>query len=69
MIDDDTWRFLDRIPLGNAVAQFNDALRAWVVRRRRTEATREMDSLRAQLPEVSTDEVVRSVREDREHGH
>jgi len=69
MIDDDTWRFLDRVPVGERSRTVNDALRAWVVRRRRTDAAREMDSLRTQLPKVSTDEVVRWVREDREHGH
>jgi hypothetical protein len=29
----------------------------------------EMEALGTQLPKVSTDEVVRWIREDREHGH
>src|ERR1022692_2278892 len=47
----------------------NEALRAWVTRRRRRDAVREMEALRTQLPKVGTDEVARWVREDREHGH
>lgn len=69
MIDDDTWRFLDRVPAGERSRTINDALRAWVVHHRRTDAAREMDSLRTQLPKVSTDDVARWIREDREHGH
>jgi hypothetical protein len=30
---------------------------------------REMEALRAQMPKVSTKEVVRWIREDRERGH
>ncbi|MGH8259023.1 MAG: hypothetical protein ACREUG_04965 [Steroidobacteraceae bacterium] len=69
MIDDDTWGFLGRVPAGERSRAINDALRAWVARRRRKDAAREMDALRAQLPTVSTDEVVQWVREDRERGH
>lgn len=69
MIDDDTWGFLARVPAGERSRAINDALRAWVLRRRRKDTAREMDLLRAQLPKVSTDEVVRWIREDREHGH
>lgn len=69
MIDDDIWKFLGRVPAGERSRAVNDALRAWVTRRRRKDAVREMDSLRTQLPRVSTDEVARWIREDREHGH
>ena len=69
MIDDDTWGFLARVPAGERSRAINDALRSWVVRRRRSDAAREMDSLRTQLPKVSTDEVARWIREDRERGH
>lgn len=69
MIDDDTWRFLARVPAGERSRAINDALRAWVTRRRRQDAAREMDSLRAQLPKVSTAEVAQWIREDRERGH
>lgn len=69
MIDDDTWGFLGRVPAGERSRAINEALRAWVVRRRRSDAVREMDALRAQLPKVSTDEVVKWIRKDRDQGH
>lgn len=69
MIDDETWRLLSRVPAGERSRAINEALRAWMVRRRRRDAAREMDALRVQMPKVGTDEVVRWVREDREHGH
>jgi hypothetical protein len=69
MIDEDTWGFLSRVPAGERSRVINEALRAWVSRRRRKDAVREMDALRADLPKVSTDEVARWVREDREQGH
>ncbi len=69
MIDDDTWGVLGRIPAGERSRTINEALREWTARRRRRDAVREMDALRAQLPEVSTDEVARWVRDDRERGH
>jgi hypothetical protein len=69
MIDEDTWGFLARVPAGERSRAINDALRAWITRRRRKDAVREMDALRAELPKVSTDEVSRWVREDREREH
>lgn len=69
MIDDDTWRVLGRIPAGARSRAINEALRAWVERRRRRDAVRELDALRERLPVVSTAEVVRWIREDREQGH
>jgi hypothetical protein len=69
MIDEDTWGFLGRVPIGERSRAINEALRAWVARRRRKDAVREMDALRADLPKVSTDEVARWIREDREQGH
>lgn len=68
MIDDDTWGLLARVPIGERSRAINEALRAWIARRRRQDAIREMKALRAQLPKVSTDEVVRWIREDRERG-
>jgi hypothetical protein len=68
MIDDDTWGFLSRVPAGERSRAINEALRAWLTRRRRRDAVREMDALRAQLPRVSTDELTRWIREDRERG-
>ncbi len=69
MIDEDTWGFLGKVPAGERSRAVNEALRAWVTRRRRADAVREMDALRAQLPKVNTDEVARWIREDRGQGH
>ncbi len=69
MIDDDTWAFLSRVPAGERSRAINEALRGWLARRRRRDAVREMDTLRAQLQRVSTEEVVRWIREDRQQGH
>ena len=69
MIDDDTWDMLEQVPSGERSRTINDALRLWVTRRQRRDAVAQMEALRAQLPKVSTAEVVRWVREDREQGH
>ena len=69
MIDEDTWRVLARIPVGTRSRAINDALRAWVVRRRRSDAVHELDALRAQLPVTSAAEVAQWIRDDREQGH
>jgi hypothetical protein len=69
MIDDDTWSFLGKVPAGDRSRTINEALRAWVARRRRTGAAREMDELRARLPNVTTKEVALWIREDRDQGH
>ena len=65
MIDEDTWGFLGRIPAGERSRAINEALRSWATKRRRGDAAREMDALRAQLPKISTAELARWVREDR----
>ncbi|MEE4379409.1 MAG: hypothetical protein V2J55_18135 [Candidatus Competibacteraceae bacterium] len=69
MIDDDTWDMLEQVPSGERSRTVNDALRLWVRRRQRRDAVAQMEALRTQLPKVSTAEVVRWVREDREQGH
>jgi hypothetical protein len=66
MIDDDTWRVVGKIPAGARSRAINEALRLWVERRRRIDAVRDMDRIRAQLPIVSVAEVAQWVREDRE---
>jgi hypothetical protein len=47
----------------------NQALRVWVNQQRRKQAAQEMDALRAVAPKVSSAEVARWIREDREQGH
>lgn len=69
MIDEDTWGFLGRVPAGERSRAINEALREWVTRRRRKDAAREMDALRAGMPKVSSAEVANWIREDREQGH
>jgi hypothetical protein len=69
MIDEDTWGFLGKVPAGERSRAINEALRAWAMRRRRSDSVREMEALRAQLPKISTDELTRWIREDRERGH
>lgn len=69
MIDEDTWGFLGTVPAGERSRAINEALRAWVIRRQRRDAVRDMDALRTQLPKTTTEEVTRWLREDREHGH
>ena len=69
MVDDDTWKTLGKIPAGARSRAINEALRAWVVGRRRNDATRELDALRARLPPASNAEVVRWIRDEREKGH
>ena len=65
MIDEDTWRFLGRVPVGERSRAINHALRAWITRHRRDDAVREMQAPRTQLPKIRTDEVTRWIREDR----
>jgi predicted CopG family antitoxin len=69
MIDEDTWGFLGRVPAGERSRAINEALREWVTKRRRKDAVREMDALRSNMPKVSSEEVTRWIREDREQGH
>ncbi len=69
MIDDDTWEVLGRVPVGERSRTINEALRGWATRCRRRDAAREMDSARAMAPKISTEDVVRWIREDRENGH
>jgi len=66
MIDEDTWAFLAKVPAGERSRTMNDALRAWVTQKRRKDAVREMDALRTVVPKVSSEEVTRWIREDRE---
>lgn len=69
MIDEDTWRVLGKIPAGARSRAVNEALRTWVLRRRRHDAVNELDALRAQLLAASAVELARWIRADREQGH
>lgn len=65
MIDEDTWKVLGKMPSGERSRAVNQALRSWVTKGRRSDAVREMDALRMQLPKVSSTEVIRWIHEDR----
>ncbi|HEY1900611.1 MAG TPA: hypothetical protein VGG49_12545 [Steroidobacteraceae bacterium] len=69
MFDEDTWRILGKIPAGARSRAVNEALRAWVLRRRRNSAAQELDGLRSRLPDASSAEVAQWIREDRERRH
>ena len=71
IVNDDIWGFLKEIPQGERSRTINQALREWVRRRRRLDAASEMDRLRADTEAVSitSEEIVRWIREERERGH
>ena len=67
VVYDDVWEFLRDIPQDQRSRIINDALRAWVRERRRSESIADMDRLRnaAGATAVTTEEVVRWIREGR----
>ena len=71
IVDDDIWGFLKTIPQDERSRTINQALREWIRRRRRIDATAEMDRLRndAKAAAVTSDEIVRWIRAERERGH
>ena len=71
VVQDDIWGLLQRIPQGDRSRTINLVLREWASKRRRLDAAAEMDRLRksATIPAVSTEEIVRWIREDRDGGH
>jgi hypothetical protein len=69
VIEEDSWGFLMKIPAGERNRAINETLRAWVTRKRRKDAVNEMEALRTTVPKVSSQEVARWIREDREKGH
>ena len=71
IVEDDTWTILQKVPQGERSHTINIALREWALRRRRTDAAAEMDRLRGDVETkpVSTTEITRWIREDRDGGH
>ena len=67
----DVWRFLREVPQGERSRTINTALRDWVLRHRRLDAAAEMDRLRngAEDATITSVEIVRWIREERERGH
>ena len=70
IVQDDIWALLKRIPAGERSRTVNAALREWAQKRRRLDAVAEMDRLRANsaAKTVTTAEIVRWIREDRDGG-
>ena len=67
IVQDDIWALLKRIPAGERSRTINAALREWAQRRRRLDAVAEMDSLQRDATKgVTTAEIVRWIREDRD---
>lgn len=71
VVQDGVWGLLQRISQGDRSRTINLALREWADKRGRGEAMAEMDRLRqnSTMAAVSTEEIVRWIREDREGGH
>lgn len=71
IVQDDTWRLLKRIPQGERSRTINQALREWAVKRRRLDAIAEMDLYRNTMAAgpVTSEEIVRWIRADRDGGH
>lgn len=67
IVQDDVWLFLRDIPKDQRSRIINDALRAWVRQRRRSDAVADMDRLRSAsgTTAVTTEEIVRWIREGR----
>ena len=66
MLDDDSWRVIKKLPRGTRSRAVNAAILEWAGTSRRQDATARMDALRARLPTVRTDRIVRWIREGRE---
>lgn len=66
VIQDEAWDVLAKLPRGERSQAVNIAILEWARLRKRRDAASRMDELRAMMPPVSTDEVVRWLRQDRE---
>lgn len=66
MMDEDSWRVMRKLPRGARSRAVNAAIRQWSGASRKRDASVRMDALRARLPAVPTDRIVRWIREERE---
>ena len=66
MVDVAAWQVLEKLPRGERGRAVNAAILDWARTRKRRDADSRMDAMRSDLPVISTDEVVRWIREDRE---
>ncbi len=65
MMDEEAWRVIRRLPRGSRSRAGNAAIREWSGTSRRREAAARVDALRARLPAVETERIVRWIREGR----
>lgn len=68
VVEEDTWRILEKVPVGERSRTINVAMREWAYRRRRADAAAGMDCLRGEAgaPPVTTAEIAAWIREDRD---
>ena len=66
MVDEDSWRVIQKLPRGSRSRTINAAIRAWTGIPRRRDASALMNALRERLPATGTDRIVRWIRDDRE---
>ena len=66
MLDEESWRAIERLPRGSRSRAVNAAIREWSGASRKRSAAARMDALRAGLPAVATDLIVEWIREERE---
>jgi len=66
VVQDEAWDVLAKLPRGERSRAVSVAILEWVRLRKRLDAAAKMDELRATMQPVSTDEVVRWLRQDRE---
>lgn len=71
VVQDDTWELLKRIPAGAHSRTINEALHEWAQQKlRRLDAVAEMNRLQRDATwGVTTTEIARWIREDRDGGH
>ena len=62
MMDDDAWRVIESLPHSARSRAINAAILDWLSSVSARRAASRMNALRAQLPAVGTDEVVRGIR-------
>lgn len=65
MLDEGAWNALQACAKGERSEVVNNAITAWFKTRQRIKSAQKMDVLRANLPGVSTQDIVRWIREDR----
>ena len=66
MMDEDSWRVIQRLPRGSRSRAVNAAIREWAGASRRRDASARMDGLRKRMPAIGTDRIVQWIREGRE---